>query len=69
MITPAAFFYAHGWAVCSECMDAQDAYKEVGGRKRMERVFERRCPWMGGRALKDGESENGFTQNKLEARI
>ncbi len=23
--------HAHGWAVCSECMDAQDAYKEVGG--------------------------------------
>jgi len=23
-------------------MDAQDAHKEVGGRKRMERVFERR---------------------------
>jgi hypothetical protein len=83
-------------------MDAQDAYKEVGGRKRMERVFERRChgwpyavkyttagtqeverirrqsrrmyesgacPWMGGRAVKDKESENGFTQYKLEARI
>ncbi len=32
-------------------------------------VRERRCTWMGGRALKDGESENGFTQNKLEARI
>ncbi len=119
MITPAAFFFGHGWpyavkykdvrercmpmdgrqkiaprqlllhcsnklhpcsdafsafppsvvVVCSECMDAQDAYKEVGGRKRMERVFERRCSWMGSRALKDGESENGFTQNKLEARI